>query len=280
MLPALGKWRSRCKAHSLRQTASAGCSRLLFTDGGGGTPGLFLTVARALKSLGLKIRQVVVVPRENERRKKVFYVKRVEEEETLGLIRHNVLKYIHEAARDGHSTLDPETDPVLQEALICSLCNDLLSYCVTVSPCSHTFDGPCLLEWRKNYEECPRCRTKITGVARDALVQQLVDSFNERNNPCAAKKRRRAERFLQASELGKSWITPAVPVDIEIPPASEVHALSPEELATLQRVAVRERRTARLRNWTALLVIAILIATVTIICILYKNKSSTRPRGS
>ncbi|CAG0880505.1 unnamed protein product [Darwinula stevensoni] len=65
--------------------------------------------------------------------------------------------------------------------LTCSICTEVMHQCVAVQPCMHSFCGGCYSKWMAKSNQCPQCRAKVNAVARNHMMQNLVDLFLKEN---------------------------------------------------------------------------------------------------
>ena len=65
--------------------------------------------------------------------------------------------------------------------LTCSICTEVMHQCVAVQPCMHSFCGGCYSKWMAKSDRCPQCRAKVNAVARNHMMQNLVDLFLKEN---------------------------------------------------------------------------------------------------
>ncbi|XP_013781661.1 E3 ubiquitin-protein ligase CHFR-like [Limulus polyphemus] len=65
----------------------------------------------------------------------------------------------------------------LEEALVCSLCLELLYNPVCLQPCMHCYCSGCYSEWMDVSNECPQCRCQVERLSRNHLVKNLVEAY-------------------------------------------------------------------------------------------------------
>jgi len=65
----------------------------------------------------------------------------------------------------------------MNEELICAICIEVISDCVTLSPCLHSFCNHCVTSFRKSSTECPTCRQKIQSVRKNPFINRLLRSI-------------------------------------------------------------------------------------------------------
>lgn len=77
----------------------------------------------------------------------------------------------------------------LRDTMRCRLCGEApVHRCVTLVPCSHTFDLGCILAWRYSSARCPVCNGEIRQIVRNRGVDRIVDTL-QRNEPDTARSR-------------------------------------------------------------------------------------------
>ncbi|XP_076340125.1 E3 ubiquitin-protein ligase CHFR-like [Tachypleus tridentatus] len=65
----------------------------------------------------------------------------------------------------------------LEEALVCSLCLELLYNPVCLQPCMHCYCSGCYSEWMDMSNQCPQCRCRVERLSRNHLVKNLVEAY-------------------------------------------------------------------------------------------------------
>lgn len=65
----------------------------------------------------------------------------------------------------------------LREAIVCSICKEVMFQPASVSPCMHTFCSPCISDWSKISKNCPFCKTTMNYVSKHHLLANIVDNY-------------------------------------------------------------------------------------------------------
>ncbi len=65
----------------------------------------------------------------------------------------------------------------INEELICAICINTISNCVTLSPCLHSFCNDCVIRFRKSSTECPTCRQRIHFANKNPFITKLIGSI-------------------------------------------------------------------------------------------------------
>ncbi|KAJ3279507.1 hypothetical protein HK104_001412 [Borealophlyctis nickersoniae] len=104
-----------------------------------------------------------------------------------------------ESAPDAQSKKQKVAVDDMEENMMCNICHDVLYKAVSAVPCMHTFCGGCYSDWMERSKECPQCRTKITVVSKNHIINNLVEAFL-RMNP---EKRRDPEDLAELDAKNK-----------------------------------------------------------------------------
>jgi len=109
-------------------------------------------------------------------------------------------------------------EATMEEELQCAICTELFIEATALN-CAHSFCQYCIKEWRKNKNECPVCRVRITTETRalvldsyiDKMVQHLSEEMKERRNENVTFRESQKQGKAQPSTSGPS--TTVVVVD-------------------------------------------------------------------
>eukprot|EP00741_Cyanophora_paradoxa_P005571 tig00000911_g5401.t1 len=186
-------------------------------------PGLFILAARAIKAIGLHIRRVMVIPRAGRKRRKIFYVKKVKDADLEG-IRLSVFDQVNRPPRGLEEVQQAELDPFISESLICEICLEVISTCVHVVPCLHTFDQECIERWMMTSKRCPKCRCPIKSVESAQTLQRLVSGYHERHD---RSRRNSTHEDSQHSGAGSDPLNAVSPFAARSPPPAASAAAPP-----------------------------------------------------
>ncbi|KAL1465197.1 hypothetical protein WDU94_004786 [Cyamophila willieti] len=80
---------------------------------------------------------------------------------------------------------------VLESEAQCTICSEIFVNAVTLLGCMHTFCEYCITAWKKQKQECPICRHKITKnqEKRNILIDSWIASFIEKMSPAVKSNR-------------------------------------------------------------------------------------------
>ncbi|XP_033748053.1 E3 ubiquitin-protein ligase CHFR-like isoform X2 [Pecten maximus] len=69
----------------------------------------------------------------------------------------------------------------IEEALICTICQELLHDCISLQPCMHSFCAGCYSDWMDKSNECPTCRMKVERINKNHIVNNLMEAYLKEN---------------------------------------------------------------------------------------------------
>ncbi|XP_060073943.1 E3 ubiquitin-protein ligase CHFR-like isoform X2 [Ylistrum balloti] len=69
----------------------------------------------------------------------------------------------------------------IEEALICTICQELLHDCISLQPCMHSFCAGCYSDWMEKSNECPTCRMKVERINKNHIVNNLMEAYLKEN---------------------------------------------------------------------------------------------------
>ncbi|XP_021340674.1 E3 ubiquitin-protein ligase CHFR-like, partial [Mizuhopecten yessoensis] len=69
----------------------------------------------------------------------------------------------------------------IEEALICTICQELLHDCISLQPCMHSFCAGCYSDWMDKSNECPTCRMKVERINKNHIVNNLIEAYLKEN---------------------------------------------------------------------------------------------------
>lgn len=69
----------------------------------------------------------------------------------------------------------------IEEALICTICQELLHDCISLQPCMHSFCAGCYSDWMDRSNECPTCRMKVDRINKNHIVNNLIEAYLKEN---------------------------------------------------------------------------------------------------
>ncbi|XP_069135608.1 E3 ubiquitin-protein ligase CHFR-like isoform X2 [Argopecten irradians] len=69
----------------------------------------------------------------------------------------------------------------IEEALICTICQEILYDCISLQPCMHSFCAGCYSDWMDKSNECPTCRMKVERINKNHIVNNLIEAYLQDN---------------------------------------------------------------------------------------------------
>lgn len=79
---------------------------------------------------------------------------------------------VHSATSSSASSLD-----LLEESLLCGICQGIMHDCVCLQPCLHSYCSGCYSLWMVKSNLCPMCRTKTKRIGKHHMLNTIVESY-------------------------------------------------------------------------------------------------------
>jgi E3 ubiquitin-protein ligase CHFR len=86
----------------------------------------------------------------------------------------------HKVARPSDSKDMPaisKEPSVMEQSLLCGICQEILHQCISLQPCMHSFCASCYSTWMERSRNCPHCRGKVHRLSKNHIVNNLVDAY-------------------------------------------------------------------------------------------------------
>jgi len=100
-------------------------------------------------------------------------------------------------------------EDTMEEELQCSICTELLIEATSLN-CSHSFCAFCLKEWKKNKNECPVCRARITTETRSLVLDSYIDKMVVHLSDDMRERRQENQKFREEQKQGMHQPQPGV----------------------------------------------------------------------
>lgn len=93
--------------------------------------------------------------------------------------KHARLEASVEGGRLANSSTESSASPpdLLEESLLCGICQDILHDCVCLQPCLHSYCSGCYSRWMVKSDLCPLCRTRAKRVGKHHILNGIVESY-------------------------------------------------------------------------------------------------------
>ncbi|XP_063448138.1 E3 ubiquitin-protein ligase CHFR-like [Mytilus trossulus] len=100
----------------------------------------------------------------------------------------------------------PDVDEI-EETLMCSICQEIMYYCISLQPCMHSYCAGCYSDWMQKSNECPTCRMKVKRINKNHIVNNLIEAYLKEHP-----EKKRPEEDLKAldakNKITKDMMTP------------------------------------------------------------------------
>merc|ERR1719228_1112375 len=96
----------------------------------------------------------------------------------------------------------------MEQELQCAICTELLIEATALN-CSHSFCHYCIKEWRKQKQECPVCRKRITTETRALVLDSYIDRMVQHLSDEMKERRKQNVEFRDDQKQGKTQPQPS-----------------------------------------------------------------------
>ena len=86
-----------------------------------------------------------------------------------------------------------------EEQLLCGVCQEIMHMAVSLQPCMHSYCAGCYSEWMDISRDCPACRAVVDRIAKNHLVNNLIETYLK-SNP---EKRRNPDDLAELDKKNK-----------------------------------------------------------------------------
>ncbi|KAI6654323.1 E3 ubiquitin-protein ligase CHFR isoform X3 [Oopsacas minuta] len=140
--------------------------------------------------------------------------------DTLKKVESISMKQVEVLTKAGYNKIPAIThSESFEEQLLCGVCQEIMHMAVSLQPCLHSYCAGCYSEWMEISKDCPACRATVDRIAKNHLVNNLIESYLK-SNPG---KRRNPECIAELDKKNK------ITEDLLYPPKRRAHTFLEED---------------------------------------------------